>query len=211
MIENIYGGDLWEGTQGSETTGFPIGTIQDDVILDNVEYFKGPSKEGNMYEAIKTTFKKSVGGTTMFLTDQVLPLNPEALRSWSHAVSYEETLKKEKIRYFSRFKHILTKLGCTESIIETRLSNVTSFADFGNKFKSLVDEYNHGTTMYMKVGVSNTGYPQLSKYPGFLQVMEDGDCILKFSKEELKAIAKYKSNPGSGSTETIQEVDDFDI
>jgi hypothetical protein len=210
MNENVYDGNLWEGTESGETTGFPVGTIQDNVVLDKVEYFKGDSQKGNQYEAIKFTFKKSVGNTTMFLTDQVLPLNPEAIKRWDHEISFEETLKKEKIRYFSRFKHILTKLGCSEEEIKDKISNVTSFTDFALKIKSLVDQYNKGQKMYMKIGVNDIGYPQLSKYPGFLQLMSDGDCILKFNDKELRAINKYKANIGE-TEKSVEEIVDFDI
>jgi hypothetical protein len=210
MSENIYGGDLWAGTEAGETTGFPIGTIQDDVVLDKVEYFKGDSKKGTQYEAIKFTFKKSVGSTTMFLTDQVLPLNPAAIAKWNHEISEAETLKKEKIRYFSRLKHILTKLGCSEEEVQNRINNVTSFADLAYKVKALTDEHNKGQKMYMKISVSDSGYAQLSKYPGFLQAMSTGDCILKFSKEELKSIEKYKANPSNGE-KIVEEVHDFEV
>lgn len=213
MSNNVFDGNVFEGVN-EEITGFPAGVILDNVRLTKAEYFKGTSAtSGNSYESIKIHYMRAEGSQKMMQTDQVFALNPEALRSWDHEVSYEETLKNEKIKYFARFKHILSKLEIPEDRIQKDLGSVRSFEEFGNAFSKLIDEFNTPETkFYLKTNVSNKGYTELSKYPGFLQNMNTGACTLKFSETERKNNAKYANIDKSKSNTKIEEVaDDFDI
>ena len=213
MSNSVFDGNVFEGVN-EEITGFPAGVILDNVRLTKAEYFKGVSAaSGNQYESIKIYYMRSEGSQKMMQTDQVLALNPEAMKTWNHEVSYEETLKKERINYFARFKHILTKLEVPEERIQGDLGGVKSFEEFGNAFAKLIEEFNTPETrFYLKTNVNNKGYTEISKYPGFLQNMNTGECILKFSETERKNNAKYANIDKSKSNTKIEEVgDEFDI
>lgn len=213
MSNSVFDGNVFEGVN-EEVTGFPAGVILDNVRLTKAEYFKGVSAtSGNAYESIKIHYMRSEGSQKMMQTDQVFALNAEAIKGWDHEVSYEETLKKERIQYFARFKHILGKLEVPEERIQGDLGAVKSFEEFANAFAKLVDEFNTPETrFYLKTNVSKTGYTELSKYPGFLQNMNTGACTLKFSDSERKNNAKYANVDKSKSNTKIEEVaDEFDI
>lgn len=202
-------GNIWEGTENQEVSGFQPGKIYDNVVIDNVSYFAGQSKSGNNYEAIRITYKREVGSTVNIITDQILPFSSDGMKSWSHEVSFEETVKKQKIKYYGKFKHIASKLGVTDEVLMSRISNVSSFADFAYKFKSLIDEYNKNQKMYLKLGINKSGYAEVQSYAGFLQPMEDGECLLKFTETERKNIKKYQdSRPAD---DEIEEIEDYDL
>lgn len=211
---NVFDGNIFDGVS-EEVTGFPGNTIVDNVRLSKVEYFKGVSQATQSpYECIKMHYVRDENNQKMILTDQVFPLNPDVIKNWQHPVDFETSFKEEKIRYFSRFKHILTKLGVSDDKIQLELGSAKSFIEFAQIFEKLVNEHNTPETkFYLKVNVNSSGYGCLSKYPNFLQNMESGECVLKFSDKEKTTNEKYLSTGKSKTSGLVVEevVDDFDI
>ena len=205
---SFFGADMYDEVT-EEVSGFQVGTINDNVVLDSTEYVSG-EKNGRLWEGIRFTYKRKMGAQVQIVTDQVLPVNPEIIKGWNHQESFEATLKNLRNNWFARMKHIVSRFGVDMETLKNATASATSFQDYANKLINLLDTVNDKRKLYLKIVPNKDGYASVPMYPKFLQEMSTGDCILAFSKGEKKIISKYSSDTPDANA-AVEILDDGDI
>ncbi len=212
-MSNEYGD--FSNLSDQEFTGFDSCKIAVGVKLKKVEYYSGTSKAGNAYEALKFYYQKDLtSGVTQSFIDQVMPLNKEAMKSWRHKTSLEETYEQEKRAFNTKMKHIASKFDITVEELTQVTGNSTSFKDFSSKYQLLLNERIDDRLLYVKFMADKDNRPALPKFPPFLQVMsDDSECILKYTPQDMEQIKKIQASiPKLGSvSDIVEEDDDLDI
>ncbi len=143
-----------------------------------------------------------------------MPLNKEAMKSWRHKTSLEETYEQEKRAFNTKMKHIASKFDITVEELTQVTGNSTSFKDFSSKYQLLLNERIDDRLLYVKFMADKDNRPALPKFPPFLQVMsDDSECILKYTPQDMEQIKKIQASiPKLGSvSDIVEEDDDLDI
>lgn len=206
-MSDVYG----SYSQEKEVSTLAPGKIHDNITLQKVEYFKGLSAAGKEYEKLNFFFVKETLKEKFMLIDSMLPLNKESMTTWNHVESLDKTFETEVINFNARIKHIATQFVTVEELTEAT-KGVTSFMDFCVKLANLLNPILATTNkkVYLKVGMSTSGYSEVPKYPKFIQSM-DRDCTLVFTRKDNERLDKLKDSiPKADTVLDLSSDDDID-
>jgi hypothetical protein len=172
----MYGFD--QNTQESSVTTLLKAGINENVTLQKVEY---SSMSEGKDAVLQLTFSSSAGT----LRSVFWPVDPNSVREPEGKVhrrdvpalgfvkdtpiTRNDAVKIEFDNFNQRLKHIATKFV---SEAEATIA-ANSYPDFCQKYVALLNRANlENTPLRLKVVLNNKDYPQLPKYPPFVESME---------------------------------------
>lgn len=171
------------------TQSFPV-AVNNVCKLEKCEYVTKGEKN---LEAIDFVYVMDGSDITYRQIDTRFAVNPDNISPRGDK-SYDEVLQQAYRNLNTILKHIATKFNCTED--EMKNLNTSSFKSYATDFCKMIMSKvaKNNPDLYCKTYRDANGYSKVGKYVPFLQRVDEGDCLLNWTKAEVNSNNMTHSN-----------------
>lgn len=165
------------------TQSFPV-AVNNVCKLEKCEYVTKGEKN---LEAIDFVYVMDRDNDITYRQiDTRFAVNPDSVTPRGEK-SYDEMLEQSYKNFNTILKHIATKFNCTEA--EMANLNTSSFRNYATDFCNMIMSKvaKSSPDLYCKTYRDANGYSKVGKYVPFLQRVDEGDCMLNWTKTEVSS------------------------